>query len=252
MTRFHLTAIAAIALGALALALHSLPLGLAVAIVFFIVMGFGVALPQMRFFGPFICCGDKRRARPAVALTFDDGPDTRSTPALLDLLRQADVRAAFFCIGRRVETSPELAQRIVREGHLLENHSHFHSNATNFYTVASLERELAQAQAAIVSATGTVPGMFRPPIGLSNPNIFRAARALGLKVVGWSVRSLDTRITDPQRVVARIQRGLKPGAIILLHDGNIPAERLIPTVKQLLEVLQKRGYDVVRLDELLK
>ena len=252
MSRFHFTAIVALILAGVTLALGSTTGLMAVAGIFFIVMGLGVAIPQMRFFGPFICRGDTRRVRPAVALTFDDGPDSRSTPALLDLLRQANVRAAFFCIGRRVETSPEVAQRIVREGHLLENHSHFHSNATNFYTVASLETELARAQAAIVSATGTVPGMFRPPIGLSNPNIFRAARNLGLKVVGWSVRSLDTRITDPQRVVARIQRGLKPGAIILLHDGNIPVERLIPTVKELLEVLQKRGYDVVRLDELLK
>jgi peptidoglycan/xylan/chitin deacetylase (PgdA/CDA1 family) len=140
----------------------------------------------------------------------------------------------------------------VREGHLLENHSHLHRNVTNFYTVARLERELAQAQAAIVAATGTVPGLFRPPIGLSNPITFRAARNLGLKVVGWSVRSLDTRITDPERIVARVLRRLQPGGIILLHDGNIPVERLIPTVKLLLDSLHARGYEVVRLEELLK
>ena len=252
MTRFHITGVAAVALGALAFALGSVPLGIVVVILFFIVMGLGVAIPQMRFFGPFICHGPGDRARPVVALTFDDGPDARSTPALLDLLRQANVPVAFFCVGRRVETSPEVAQRIVREGHLLENHSHLHSNATNFYTVASLERELTQAQAAILAATGTVPGLFRPPIGLSNPNIFRAAQKLGLKVVGWSVRSLDTRITDPERIVARVLSRLKPGGIILLHDGNIPVERLIPTVKLLLDSLRARGYEVVRLDQLLK
>ncbi len=252
MTRFHFAIVAALVLGALAVVLGNLPLGLSVAGVFFIVMGLGVAIPQMRFFGPFICHGPGDHTRPAVALTFDDGPDARSTPALLDLLREAGVPAAFFCVGRRVETSPDVAQRIVREGHLLENHSHFHSNATNFYSVASLERELAQAQAAIVSATGTLPGRFRPPIGLSNPNIFRAAQKLGLQVVGWSVRSLDTRITDPERVVARILRGLKPGGIILLHDGNIPVVRLIPTVQLLLDSLRARGYEVVRLDQLLK
>jgi peptidoglycan-N-acetylglucosamine deacetylase len=251
MTRFHMTLVVGVVLIALFLVWGSATGVIAVTILFFIGMGLGVAVPRLRFFGPFICHGDARRTRPAVALTFDDGPDARSTPALLDVLRQENVRAAFFCIGRRVETSPDVAQRIVREGHLLENHSHFHSNVTNFYTVGSLKTELARAQAAIVSATGTLPGMFRPPIGLSNPNIFRAARALGLKVIGWSVRSLDTRITDPRRVVARILRGLKPGAIILLHDGNIPVERLIPTVKELLEALRERGYEVVRLDELL-
>jgi peptidoglycan/xylan/chitin deacetylase (PgdA/CDA1 family) len=252
MTRFHVTAILAALLGALAFALGSVPLGIMVVAVFFILMGLGVAIPQMRFFGPFICRGSGNRERPVVALTFDDGPDARSTPALLDLLREAGVPAAFFCVGRRVETSPEVAQRIVHEGHLLENHSHLHSNATNFYTVARLKEEMSRAQAAILSATGTVPGMFRPPIGLSNPNIFRAAQALGLKVVGWSVRSLDTRITDPERIVARVLSGLKPGGIILLHDGNIPVERLIPTVKLLLDSLRARGYEVVRLDQLLK
>lgn len=252
MTRFHFTLIGALMLGGLAVAMRNLPMGLAVAGVFFLVMGLGVALPQLRFFGPFVCQGNSTGVQPQVALTFDDGPDSASTPALLDLLRDSKVKAAFFCVGRRVEISPEVAQRIVREGHLLENHSHLHSNATNFYSTARLKEELSRAQAAIVSATGTVPEMFRPPIGLSNPNTFRAARALGLNVIGWTVGGLDTRITDPQRVVARVLGGVKPGAIILLHDGNIPVERLIPTVKQLLAALRERGYDVVRLDELLK
>ena len=251
MTRFHITLLLAAAVGALAFARHSPTLGLAVAAAFFVVMGLGVAWPQMRFFGPYICRGPATSA-PTVALTFDDGPDARSTPALLDLLREKNVQATFFCIGRRVETSPAVAQRIVREGHLLENHSYLHSNATNFFTTSRLRQELSQAQAAIIAATGTVPGMFRPPIGLSNPNIFRAARALDLKVIGWSVRSLDTRLSDPERIVARILQRLKPGGIILLHDGNIPVERLIPTVQLLLDALRALGYEVVRLDQMLK
>jgi peptidoglycan/xylan/chitin deacetylase (PgdA/CDA1 family) len=88
-------------------------------------------------------------------------------------------------------------------------------------------------------------------MGLSNPRAFRVARSLGLTVVGWSARGLDTKITEPERIVARIERRLEPGAIILLHDGNIPAERLIVTVKMLLDRLRTLGYDVVRLDQLL-
>ncbi|HTL74597.1 MAG TPA: polysaccharide deacetylase family protein, partial [bacterium] len=131
-------------------------------------------------------------------------------------------------------------------------HTFNHSYATNFFTVARLKDEMLQTQKVIQDTSGAVPKFFRPPVGLSNPRIFRAATALGLTVVGWSVRSLDTRITDPERIVQRILRRLEPGGIILLHDGNIPAAQLVATVKLLLAKLQERDYAVVRLDELLK
>ena len=135
---------------------------------------------------------------------------------------------------------------------MLENHSCAHSNFTNFYGRSRLRTELRQAQSVIEKAVGSAPKFFRPPVGLSNPNTFRAARDLDLQVVGWSIRSLDTVIASPEKIVARIKRGLQPGAIILLHDGNIPAEKLLATVKSLLDELRQLGYEVVRLDELLK
>jgi peptidoglycan/xylan/chitin deacetylase (PgdA/CDA1 family) len=187
-----------------------------------------------------------------VALTFDDGPDANSTPQLLDLLKEEKIEAAFFCIGKKVAANPELAARIVHEGHLVQNHSYAHSLFTNFFSVARLRTELSQTQAAIQNATGMVPQFFRPPMGLSNPRTFRSAKSLDLKVVGWTIRSLDTISTDPEKITARIARRLEPGAIILLHDGNIPAARLLPTVKLLLATLRERGYAVVRLDKMLK
>jgi peptidoglycan/xylan/chitin deacetylase (PgdA/CDA1 family) len=249
MTRFHITALGA-ALGAgFALIYAHWPLFVIVGVAMLILIGLGVAVPQMSFFGPFICRGNPEKR--LVALTFDDGPDARSTPALLDVLRQHDVEAAFFVIGQKVELEPHLANRILREGHLLENHSFAHSYATNFYPGAKLTADLSRAQQTIEKLTGTSPKYFRPPVGLSNPNVFRAARALRLKVIGWTIRSLDTRLTDPARIVQRIERGLKPGAVILLHDGNIPAERLVVTVKLLLTKLREHGYAVVRLDRML-
>ena len=79
-------------------------------------------------------------------------------------------------------------------------------------------------------------------MGLSNPRIFIVARRLGLKVIGWTARGLDTKLSDPEQIVARIVRKLTPGAIILLHDGNIPAARLVLTVKTLLDTLRALGY----------
>ena len=250
MTRFHMHLMVVAPLVALAIFLGNLPLLIGSLLASLIIVSLGVALPQLSLFGPFICHGTNSRRW--VALTFDDGPDARSTPVLLELLREARVEAAFFAVGKRVAAERELAARIVREGHLLENHSFAHSNSTNFFTIPRLKADLAQAQAAIQQATGLAPRLFRPPMGLSNPNVFHAARALGLKVIGWTARGFDTQVHDPERIVKRIVRQLKPGAIILLHDGNVPAERLVVTVKLLLAKLQECGYEVVRLDKILK
>jgi peptidoglycan-N-acetylglucosamine deacetylase len=250
MTRFHITLIVAALFGALALAFGNFILTGAVVAALLAVVGLGVAFPQLSFFGKFICRG--KTSRRCVALTFDDGPDARSTPQLLDLLKEAKVEASFFCVGERVAANPELTARIVREGHLLQNHSYAHSHFTNFFSANRLRAELLQTQTAIQKATGIVPQFFRPPMGLSNPRIFRAARSLDLKIIGWTIRSLDTITTDPGKIVARIARRLEPGAIILLHDGNIPAARLVLTVKLLLATLRECGYEVVRLDKVLK
>ena len=250
MTRFNVIAIVTATAGATAIAFGSyLTLGIVIAI-FTIVMGFGVALPQWRMFGPFICQGDPSQRR--VALTFDDGPDPRSTPALLDLLRAENVPATFFCIGRNVAAHPALTARIAQEGHLLGNHTYTHSNATNFFGLAQLTDEMTRTQSVTRDAAGFAPVYFRPPMGLSNPRVFKAASALGLKVIGWTARGIDTQIHDSNRVVQRILRGVRPGAIILLHDGNIPPERLMTTVKLLLAKLRKQGYQFARLDHLLK
>ncbi len=249
MTRFHVIAILAAFLGATAVVLGNLTAFALVVAAFLIIAGFGVALPQWRLFGPFICQGTASKR--CVALTFDDGPDPRSTPALLDLLRAERVPATFFCIGRNVTAQPELTARFVREGHLLANHTYSHSNATNFFGVEKLVEEMTRTQSAIRDAAGVTPAFFRPPMGLSNPRVFKAATAVGLRVIGWTARGFDTQCSTPHRIVRRILRDVEPGAIILLHDGKIPADRLLATVKLLLAKLRERGYECVRLDTIL-
>jgi peptidoglycan/xylan/chitin deacetylase (PgdA/CDA1 family) len=250
MSRFHKILIVALAFGALALAFGQFFLLGIVVGAFLAIVGFGVALPRLSLFGNFICHGNPSQKQ--VALTFDDGPDEKSTPALLDLLREKKVKVVFFCVGKKIAANPELSARIVREGHLLENHSYAHSHLTNFFSFARLESELSQTQTVIEKTSGVAPKFFRPPMGLSNPRIFRAAKKLDLKVIGWSARGLDTISSDPEKIVARIVRRLEPGGIILLHDGNIPADRLILTVQMLLKKLCELDYQVVCLDELLK
>ena len=250
MKRHHFVMAIAGALIGMAFVLRYYTLAIAMCLTALFFIGLGVAIPQLRLFGNFICSGN--RSKKQVALTFDDGPDPRSTPQLLDLLCAEKIAATFFCIGQHVEKNPELASRILSEGHLVENHSFAHSNLINFYSPKKLRAELALAQAVIEKAGGVAPKFYRPPVGLSNPGTFRVAHALGLQVIGWNIRSLDTVVAEPEKIVARIRRGLKPGAIILLHDGNIPGEKLLATVKSLLDTLRGLGYEVVRLDKLLK
>jgi peptidoglycan-N-acetylglucosamine deacetylase len=213
------------------------------------VTALGVMRPQWRWFGPAICQVHTAQAR--VALTFDDGPDANTTPALLDQLARRGVPATFFCIGTRVLEHLDLCRRAVAEGHELENHSHAHHRCTNFFSVARLRDDLGAAQAALAQVRGSPPRFFRPPMGLTNLRVFRVARELRLQVVGWTVRGLDQRARGDAKVVDRLLAGARPGAILLLHDGGSEPARLLRRVEMLVDKLEVRGYQCVRLDQLL-
>lgn len=214
-----------------------------------LVAAIGVARPQWQLFGPALCSVSVRQ--PLVALTFDDGPDPVATPALLDLLERRKIPATFFCIGQRVAQYPDICRRAARAGHQIENHAWEHSRRTNFFSVGRLHDSLTQTQAAIAAATGQAPTCFRPPMGLTNFRVFRVVAQLRLQLVGWSARGRDQNEPDPQRVVHRILRRLHPGAIILLHDGGVPADRLVTTVDLLVDKLHAAAYQCDRVDALV-
>jgi peptidoglycan-N-acetylglucosamine deacetylase len=251
MTRFYYILIVAVVLIAISALLKNFILLVVTFFLFLAIIFLGVLIPRLSLFGNFIC-GRKNPQQRYVALTFDDGPDANSTPVLLDLLAKLNIKATFFCIGKNVAAHPELAARIVHEGHLLENHSYHHSYMTNCFTPAKLQTELTQAQTIIQQATGITPQYFRPPMGFSNPHIFSAAKKAGLAVIGWNARGYDTQTIDAQRIAARIMRRVKSGAIILLHDGKANIECLTAIVILLSAKLHEHQYEVVRLDELLK
>lgn len=208
----------------------------------------GVAFLQLQLFCPAICRGKKGGNR--VALTFDDGPDPRVTPQLLDLLGEEKVLAAFFCIGKKVQAHPQLAARIAAEGHLLANHTFRHKWWTIFLWRRWLVEEIEKTQEAIEQAAGVRPRFMRPPIGLTNPHYAGAMRITGLKLVGWSVRSLEN-LFSPDKVIERIRRGSDDGGIILLHDGGMQPDRLMAIVRQAIRDLRARGLEFERLDRLI-
>lgn len=190
----------------------------------------------------------KRTVEKIVALTFDDGPNPIQTPKVLQILKEWQVTACFFCIGRKIEGNEKLLQQIVAEGHLIGNHSFTHSGLFPLYRLSRMKKDLQTCQSELERVTSQPVTLFRPPFGVTNPTIAKAVRQLGYTSIGWNIRTLDTQQPSPEKVLNRIRKGLKPGSIILLHD-RIPNSGQL--VKQILDLLKEQGYSIVRLDELL-
>lgn len=207
---------------------------------------YGSANVQSQFFIKTICAGsgDIRQ----IALTFDDGPDGQMTPQILDVLQAHQIQAAFFCIGRKMENHPDLLRRMIADGHLIGNHSYSHSYLFDLFPYRKVLDELEQTNHSLEIITGKKTRFFRPPYGVTNPAIAKAVKQTNQKVIGWNLRSLDTTIKDPEKLMKRIIKKIKPGSIILLHD----TQKALPEIlKHLLEYLDKQDYKVVRLDQLI-
>lgn len=186
-----------------------------------------------------------RTTRNEVWLTIDDGPDSEQTPILLDLLAAADARASFFVIGRHVDWNRPLCRRIVAAGHTLENHSYTHPSG-HFWAMpcCAIREEIVRCSHSIRVAAGVDPTWFRSPAGLTNSCVHPVAARSWLRVAGWSAAGLDGLPgADPESVVARIMRGVRPGAILLMHEG--PGRRSVETLRLLLEALSARGFRCV-------
>lgn len=207
--------------------------------------------------------------RPLIALTFDDGPDEKYTPKVLEVLGRHGARATFFVIGERAARHPELVAELIRQGHQVENHSLRHAFTTPFLPRAKLAAELRETQeiiarAAVQAGQGPKhPRFFRPPVGILSPPVVAAARRVGLRLCGWSCKSRDGLLsTTAEQAFFRLRHGLRPGAILLLHDAaNARGEKkpgpaakppvAMAVLERLLPLCQERGLRPVTLDELL-
>lgn len=187
----------------------------------------------------------KNTTEKVVAITFDDGPDAMQTPKILDVLKEREVQACFFCIGKKIESNELLVQRMIREGHLVGNHSYSHANRFPFYGRKKMLADLTLCQQQLEAATQEKIDLFRPPFGVTNPTIGNAARQMNLTTIGWSIRSLDTQTSSITKILDRIQRQLHPGAIILLHDV-LPYSTVV--LEKVLDLLSEEGYKIKRLD----
>lgn len=213
-----------------------------------------LSLAQLRMKYPHIfkLHGSKRELR-RVALTFDDVPDNRITPLVLDVLREHNIRATFFLVGNRVKSHPELVRRIVREGHIIGNHSYSHPLMTKL-SLPAFEQQVKDAERVIEEMIGYKPRFYRPPYGEINEEQLKWAGDHGYLVVNWDVDSNDWRGLNAKEVYNNVISAVTPGSIVLQHAGG-SKQYLQGTVKALpsiIKQLKQQRYRFVTVPELLQ
>lgn len=197
-----------------------------------------VFLPNSCFYAPVLARLPK--AGNTVWLTIDDGP-SQETGAVLDLLDRHQARATFFLVGARALAQPELVQEILRRGHDLGNHSLSHPQA-RFWRLgpAAMHAEIEGCQHALQALSGQPVRWYRSVVGMTNPFVAPVLQRLGLVRVGWSARGYDGVDCTPDGVLARLLPDLRPGAIVLLHEGAAHGHNR-EIIERVLQALDERG-----------
>ena len=198
------------------------------------------------------------RSSNMVALTFDDGPSPEFTPAILDILKEYNVPATFFMVRAHVEKYPEIAQRIVDEGHEVGNHTYNHRNIPTLSTV-DLHKELLESTAAITAVTGAYPTYVRPPPGMYDGRFRRLANLLGQEIVLWTVSTRDWRYgVTMDSIVKTVKNRVRGGDILLFHDSgalikNEGGDRraTVLALPEVIKTIQAKGLQIVPLSILL-
>jgi peptidoglycan/xylan/chitin deacetylase (PgdA/CDA1 family) len=201
-------------------------------------------VPTQQAFGPAITWFETTRRE--VWLTIDDGPHPESTPRVLESLRRHGAKATFFVIGDEVGRHPELARRIAEEGHAVANHSLTHPAGTFWGALpARTAAEIDGCVGALLVAGVPFSRQFRPPVGIRNPFLDPQLSQRATSLVLWSARGFDGGAADPQKALRRIRPKIRPGAIVLAHEGGARAARRAEFVEALLQHLSGEGFQCV-------
>jgi peptidoglycan/xylan/chitin deacetylase (PgdA/CDA1 family) len=150
-------------------------------------------------------------------------------------------------IGSKAEKHPGIIQELHAKGHVIGNHSYSHRNILPGLTTRQLKADLQHGSEVIENSIGRKVRWFRPPFGVTTPRYGRVLRALKMISIGWSLRSMDTVISDPDKLYERIIKRLKPGCIVLLHDTQKAPLQVLPA---LIEYCRTNGIKIVSLQQL--
>jgi peptidoglycan-N-acetylglucosamine deacetylase len=185
---------------------------------------------------------------PYIAMTFDDGPSPETTPRLLDILKQRNIKATFFMIGQNAQANPTIVQRILAEGHEIGNHSWTHPQLSKLSDDRVTE-EITKTQNAIKNACGYTPVLLRPPYGaITARQKDWIEKQFGLSVIIWSVDPFDWKRPGASVIEQRILAGARPGAIVLSHDIH---KQTVDAMPATLDALAAKGFKFVTVSQLI-
>ena len=241
MSRRGVAALGGVALG-VAAAGHMVPS----------VVSLGQWAPVRRLPGDL--CRWRGPRRPAVALTFDDGPEPSTTPLVLDRLAELGLNGTFFCLGVHAAAHPDLVREAVARGHQVETHGFEHAHhfaRSPAWVGADLDRALDA-----MAAAGTHPKWFRPPYGQATGATLVEARRRHRSVVLWSAWGREWDEPDAAAVARRVAGGLRPGTVVLLHDADVDSppgswRRALDALGPIADALASQRLAAVTLDDLV-
>ncbi len=193
---------------------------------------------------------DRTSSGSGYALTFDDGPHSQGTPAVLEILARERISATFFLVGEQVRRNPTLASEIVAAGHGIGLHCDRHRNLLRL-TPSQVRADIARAKGTIEQATDRAIGLYRPPYGVLNASALRIARAHAWRTLLWSQFGKDWQAqATPESIAARVTQGAEQGSVLLLHDADdysAPGSwrRTAAALPWVLETLSELGLEPV-------
>ena len=195
-----------------------------------------------------------------VALTYDDGPNPPHTQALLEMLKEHEVKATFFLKGRNIEAFPELVRAVAEAGHEIGNHSYSHRPMFSFGK-EEMREEVVRTNLLIENVLGYQPVLFRPPYGAQGPGLKRALDELGMISIIMSDHGTDWEVTDPRLIAESVLESIAPGSIVLLHDGHGDVDdplaqdsraATVVATGMIIEALKDEGYQFATVGELVE
>jgi polysaccharide deacetylase family sporulation protein PdaB len=207
-----------------------------------------IQVAEMIAGGPIAIAG-VRTEQKVVALTFDHSWGNKFTPSILDTLQKNNLKVTFFIMGPWAEKYPEVAKRMVADGHEIASHGYRHENYGDM-TPEWVREDIQKSQQQIKAVTGVEPKLLRPPNGHYSQTSLKVTEELGYKTIIWNVDSLDWKNPGKDVIVERVVKRLKPGAIILLHASDTPVQTA-EALPVLLEQIHAAGYKVVTVGDLL-
>jgi peptidoglycan/xylan/chitin deacetylase (PgdA/CDA1 family) len=217
-----------------------------IVIIYSLIVFYGCTYINAGFFLKIPCSANTNEK--VIAISFDDGPDQNYTPQILQVLKEHEVKAAFFCIGKNINGNEAILKQVDAQGHIIGNHSYSHHFWFDMYSSKKMLADMKMMDNAVVATINKTPKLFRPPYGVTNPNLKKAILAGNYVPVGWSLRSMDTVAKDEKRLLDKVIAGLRPGAVFLFHDTCQVTLNILPAF---IKEVKSRGYNISRLDKML-